>query len=99
MGYYFTTEVLIVSLNRKIECMKKIFFCLVIATSFIACDNAADTGRSAQDSLDSIANAKKDMIDSSAEQRKEVIDSTTENQKDAMDRMDSMNRRKDSVVQ
>ena len=79
--------------------MKKIVVCFALAVTFVACDNAADAGRTGQDSLDSIANAKKDVIDSSADARKDIIDSTTENQKEAMDNMDSMNRRKDSVVQ
>ena len=77
--------------------MKKIFVCFALATVFVACDNAANSGRSAQDSLDSVAKAEKAMIDSSADARKDVIDSTTENQKDAVDNMDSMNHRKDSV--
>jgi hypothetical protein len=77
--------------------MKKFVFSLAVATLFIACDNAANSGSNTADSLDSIANAKKERIDSSAEQRKEMIDSTTERQKDALERVDSMNRRKDST--
>ncbi len=78
--------------------MKKLIFSLAVAVLFVACDNTANTGSNATDSLDSIANAKKEKIDSTAEQRKAVIDSTTERQKQSLERMDSMNRRKDSVT-
>lgn len=78
--------------------MKKLILMLAVATTFVACENAADTEARAKDSLDSIANAKKDVIDSTAEQRKEVIDSTTQMKKDAIERIDSLNQRADSVT-
>jgi hypothetical protein len=40
--------------------MKKLIFSMAVATLFIACDNAANSGSNAQDSLDSVANAKKE---------------------------------------
>ena len=79
--------------------MKKLLVCLPLATTFIACDNAANTEANPKDSLDSIANEKKESIDSSAEQRKEIVDSTTEQQKETLDRVDSLNKKKDSASQ
>ena len=78
--------------------MKKVLFVFVAATALFACNNAADSGARAQDSLDSVANAKKDVIDSSAEHRKDVIDSTTETKKQALDSLDSLNRKADSAT-
>lgn len=73
--------------------MKKFFIVALTAIAFTACNNSADTGNNAADSLDSIANERKDAIDSSAEQRKDVIDSTTEAKKEAVEKLDSLNRR------
>ncbi len=78
--------------------MKKLIFSMAVATVFIACDNAANSGSNAQDSLDSIANAKKEKIDSAAEQRKAAIDSITEKKKNALDGVDSLNRKEDSAT-
>lgn len=78
--------------------MKKLILSLAVAAVFTACDNAADTGSNAKDSLDSIANAKKEIIDSTAEQRKEIVDSTIQQQKEILDRKDSLENRRDSAT-
>lgn len=78
--------------------MKKFFAVFLLAASLVACDNAANTEAGAKDSLDSIANEKKDALDSTNEVRKDVIDSTTEMKKEAVDKMDSANRKVDSVM-
>ena len=77
--------------------MKKLFLLAILGLSIVACDNSATSEADGKDSLDSVANARKDMLDSTTEAKKDVIDSTTENQKEAMERMDSMNRVKDSI--
>jgi hypothetical protein len=77
--------------------MKKFLAIIAVAGTLIACNNAADSTENAQDSLDSVAAEQKDRIDSSADQRKDVIDSTTEMKKEALDKLDSANRKMDSV--
>ena len=72
------------------------FLIAVTALAFTACDNAADTEKRKQDSLDSIAKEQKQAIDSSAEQKKDAIDSMRDKTKDSLDKLDSLNNRKDT---
>ena len=72
------------------------FLIAVTAVAFTACDNAADTEKRKQDSLDSIAKEQKQAIDSSAEQKKDVIDSMRDKSKDSLDRLDSLNDKRDT---
>ena len=68
--------------------MKKIFLALLIAGSFVACNDNASTTEDKKDSvvnkIDSAADAKKDVIDSSAEAKKDKVDSTAKMAKDSV---------------
>ena len=94
---FSTAAVSMVSLNHKIEIMKKLVIVLFAATAMVACDNAADSEARAKDSLDSIATAKKEAIDSTATERMEKIDSTTEQKKEAIDSLESLRTEKDTT--
>lgn len=65
--------------------MKKLFFLFVVAGFVASCDNAADSGQSVKDSLDSIENAKKEMIDSAASEAKDSIEQRIDAKKEMVD--------------
>ena len=75
--------------TKKVN-MKKILLALVIACSFVACDDSKTTSTtenkkdSVENKIDSTADAKKDKIDSTADAKKDKVDSTAKMAKDSL---------------
>lgn len=67
--------------------MKKVFAVLAIAGFVASCNNAADTEKRTNDSLDSVKKATTNMIDSTKDKSIDSVNQTINAQKDMNDSM------------